>query len=337
MAKDPGDRFQTAGELAEALSLAAELRPDLPLPHREFLRGLRLPAGSSALGVLLGFGGLMILGPALDAGAFGTAAAAAGLVSLVLAAPVVRALLAARRLLKKGYDRSDMMHALSEDLGRQKQELAVARYLAPDRVARVARKVAVVSLGLFALGTAAALLGINLPERVFIASVSLGAMTGALAGGVLLVRERARNRLTGQRWLRFWSSRAGEWAARLAAFSLRPARGDALPAPPQPVAESEALPEGEREKLLDVVHQTESCVMRGRAWLEASSAGGSLQAQDSERRLLENLELLEAVLARFRSLDAAGADVESLRVDIQAAREGFNAVDALIGGGEWAP
>ncbi|MBI2071524.1 MAG: hypothetical protein HYT81_00575 [Gemmatimonadetes bacterium] len=63
--------------------------------------------------------------------------------------------------------------------------------------ATLARRLAVFGLGLFGIGTAAAVFAPNLPVAAVMGSMLVGAVTTVLAGTVLLWRERQRNQLTG--------------------------------------------------------------------------------------------------------------------------------------------
>jgi serine/threonine-protein kinase len=336
LAKDPGDRFQGAEELAEALSLVAELRPALPEPLQGFVEGVHLPRDTMALVGVAGLGGLVVLGSALDTGSWGVAGAAAGFLSVALAAPLVEGLRAARHLLDQGYDESHMVHALADDLERQKHHRKIAPYLGRDRWNRRLRRIAWTGFGFFVLGMAAARLGINLPEKPFVATVFLGGMTAGLAGVALWVRGFFRERLTGEWWLDFWSGRLGKWGVRLAGLGLRPVRRKVLAAEPQPAAQLPDPAWALRGDLLDTLHRTESCVRRGRAWLEASASNPSPSTEDSVRRVLGKLEMLEAMLGKLQSLDAQTTDGGSLTADLQAVIEVCDVVDAVIEGSEWA-
>ena len=238
--KDPRERFQSAGELAAALSQAPELRSDLAKPLRAFLRILKRESRIAASGIGLALLTVLLLGGTLDSANLLTAVGAVLFLGLFAALPVARALPATRRLLKQGYERANIVHALKSDLKRQREELASRPR--PVRVAKAkwARRVTGFCAGLFGLGTLAALLDIGLPGDLVGGGIIIGAFGSVLAGGVIIWRERRRNELTGNRWLDFWQSRLGDWTARLAGIGLeRPkAPPDALqPQPGQVVVE----------------------------------------------------------------------------------------------------
>ena len=97
------------------------------------------------------------------------------------------------------------------------------------------------------------------------------------------------------------------------------------------------------EELPEVVHLTQSCVRRIRAWLTASSSSRSLQGrpptpkeQNFERVLQDKLAVLEAMLGKLVEVDAGTAAAGSLTADLAAAREICDAVEGLIGGREWS-
>jgi serine/threonine-protein kinase len=234
LAKNPRDRFQTAGELARALSLAPELRPDLPPPLRDFVTQLKLLSRSAARGMVLGMAGLSVLAWALQAGHRGTAAGAAAFLGLLLASPVLGALPATRRLLRQGYTRADMVHGLNMDLDRQREQLASRWGRVTDATATVLRRVVALALGLFGVGVLAAASGVDLPAGLVLGPMIIGGITTPLAGGVLVRRERRRNQLTGHRWLGFFESRLGEWTAKLAALGLGSVPSEPVAVGPEP-------------------------------------------------------------------------------------------------------
>ncbi|MBI2071523.1 MAG: hypothetical protein HYT81_00570 [Gemmatimonadetes bacterium] len=77
---------------------------------------------------------------------------------------------------------------------------------------------------------------------------------------------------------------------------------------------------GDLKDLPDVVHLTQSCVRRIRAWLLASSSSRSIQGrtptkreQDFERVLQDKPELLEAMLDKLGAADAPPLTLEVSR------------------------
>jgi serine/threonine-protein kinase len=323
LAKDPRQRFHSAGELSRALALAPELRTDLPEPLRRFVSRLRLESNKFVGGgLLLGVPALGVLGYALDGGHPGAAAAALGVLGLVLVSPVLNVLAATRRLLRAQHDRADIVHAINVELDQQREQLAKERGRASDATATRGRRIVAIALGLFGAGAVAAASGVDLPEVLVTGSMVVGAFTTFLAGGTLVWRERRRNALWGHRWLAFWQSQLGEWTAKVAGIGLR--RVPTEPDPLQPAAVTLPLPDeparaapSGSDDVAGVLHLTESCVRRIRACLE------------------RQLAVLEALLEKFQSGDAGPTVEESLMADLEAAREVCEAVEGLIAGWEF--
>jgi len=344
--KDPAERFQTAGELARALARAPEIRSDLPAPLGDFVARLGLQSRSAAVGVVLGAAGLYVLAWGLGTGHGGWAAGAAGFLALLAASPVAAALPAMRRLLREGYGRADVVHALHVDLDRQRERLASRWGRATDAAATAVRRVAAGAAGLLGLGTLAAVSGWDVPTGLVMGGIIVGTFGTLGAGGVLVLRERRRNELAGRRWLRFWQSRLGAWTARLAALGLPRA---AEPTPTEPEADRLPLPSGAYasplgplDQLDDIAGRAESYVRRIRAVLAVSSAtreregrAAAPEEDQTEATLERQAEALEALLARFLAVDAITGVPGTLTADLEAAREICEMVEGLIEGKEW--
>jgi hypothetical protein len=155
-----------------------------------------------------------------------------------------------------------------------------------------------------------------------------------------------RNELWGHRWLRFWQSRLGEWAAAVAGTGLGPVAAEleppepAPPVPPPGAEHAAALPSG-RAGFQEVVERTQTCARRVRQHLAASSAtrarAGRTPAAEEialEQTLERQLAVLEALLEKFRSAGAATDGAGSLAADLEAAREVCEAAEALMEGWE---
>lgn len=331
LAKDPVERFQTAGELAWALSQAPELAADLPPMLREFVTRLQVQSRSATGGVLLGLSALTVLGSALDGGNWGRAAGAAAFLALVVASPLVGALPATRRLLAQGYGRADIVHALKMERDRQRQQLAERWGKAGDGESKWARAFLKLSLGLLAVGTAAALIGITSPFRLVLGSIVAGAFGTAIAGGTVVVRERRLNQLWGNRWLKFWDSALGGWAVKLAAVGMGGlGSGRDLAALHGP---------GSVKALPSVVDWAEVCARRGREYLTTSQAAREREQRAPteeqvlrERTLEHHVLLLEVMVDRFAVPDPVTGVPGTLTEDLEAMRQACEAVEALIEG-----
>ena len=216
----------------------------------------------------------------------------------------------------------------------------------------VVRQLTLLAGSVFGLGTLAALLDLGFPAEPVLGGILLGAFGTVLGGGLLVWLQRRANRLTGHRWLRFWGSRLGGWAARLAGIGLGP-RPDALPAQPAALeepAEATRLPRPSGngrgaapdlvQDLTDLVDRTESCISRIHARLALRPETAEPQDRrpeelESELALERQLAVLESLLDRLRVADPITGVPGSLTADLEAAREICEVVEALIEGKEW--
>ncbi len=213
--------------------------------------------------------------------------------ALVLAAPVAYLLPVTRRVLKAGHTRADIVHALSTDLDRQREELA------------------------FQFGQDA-----------------------SPTGGIAAHRYQRRRDLVGERWRRFWKSRLGEWAARLAGLGLKP-----LPASATDRL-FESLPEAARKALEDLpeaIRRLELQTQGIRTWIGELETSGARDRATSDRelvkthnraqrRLAETETALEAIRLQLLRLHDGTSTVENLRAELSAARKISEAVDRLLEG-----
>ncbi len=352
--KDPQNRFQSAGELVQALSQAPEIRSDLPKPLRDFVADMTRESRYAAAGIGLALLSVLLLGGALESGHWLTAAGALGFLGLLAVLPVARALFPTRQLLEQGHGRAKMIQALNIDLDRQREEIVSRKGPVSFAKATWARRVTGFCAGLFGLGTLAALLDVGLPGDLVGGGILIGAFGSALGGGVIAWRERWRNKLVGNRWLGFWQSRLGEWTAKLAcvglglepdAFALQP-QAVALDEPadaarlPRPSGNGRGAAPDLVQELSDVVGRTESCIGRIRARLDSRPAirkpeSRSREELESEENLERQLEVLQSLLDKLRAADPITGVPGSFTADIEAAREVCEVVEAMIEGKEW--
>jgi serine/threonine-protein kinase len=179
--KKPRRRFERAGELAEALAGALALRRELAPPLRAFLRRVRDTSQSGAVLSLVGVWALSGCIGALVGGQWGGAAIAAGVLALVLAAPVAFVVPQARRVLKAGFGQADVVDALTTDLERSRDEIAFQVGAAATPTRDLAHRTAYAGLGLFGLGAALGVAGAFGPELALLESLQLEA--GSLSAG----------------------------------------------------------------------------------------------------------------------------------------------------------
>jgi hypothetical protein len=348
LAKQPDQRLQTAADLAEAL----EVRAELPVPLRAFLRRVRFASQSHAGLTLLGVLALARLVTALVGGQWEAAGIAGGFFALLLAAPVAFLLPVTRRLLEAGYDRADIVRALSADLERQREELAFQFGRDASRTERIAHAAACAGIGLFGLGAAMGLLGTGAPE-ITMGAMMLGALATVSAGVIAGHRYQRRRAVAGERWLEFWNGRVGEWAARLAGLGLKRLPAGAAPDSRRTetaIAEAadrlfRELPEAARralEDLPDILRQMELQTLETRTWiseLEASAAGHDARTQElaeardgAQQSLAESVTALEAIRLELLRFHEGGGTLEGLTAQLDAAHEITQAVDRLLAG-----
>ncbi|UCG87826.1 MAG: serine/threonine protein kinase [Gemmatimonadota bacterium] len=353
--KDPRERFQSAGELVRALAPAPEIRSDLPKSLRDFVARMTEESRLAGTAVVLALPALWVLGGALQSGNWVMAAATLGFLGVLALSPVAGALLPTRRLLEKRRTRADMVRELNIDLDCQREQIVSRRGRRVSFAkATWARRVTGFCAGLFGLGTLAALLDAGLPADLVGGGIIIGAFGSVLGGGVIVWRERWRNQLVGNRWLRFWESRLGGWTAKLAGIGLGLGPG-AFQLQPEPVAAEEPAesawlprPSGNGrgafpdlvQELADLVGRTESCISSIHARLAAGPPtaepeGRSRRELESEETLQRQLAVLEALLDRLREADPITGVPDSLKADLEAAREICEVVEGLIAGKEW--
>jgi eukaryotic-like serine/threonine-protein kinase len=356
LAKEPGQRFQTAGELASALAESLEVRREMPLPLRAFVQQLRRASQSSAVITVVGLWLTGVLATEIAVGHWGGAALAASGLGLVLGAPLGACLPGARRLLRSGYVHADLVHAVSGDLQRQREELAFQYGRGESKTERIARRITYGGFGLFGLGTVLTILSTPLGNHAALATMIAGGLTTLSAGAIAGHRYQRRKDLTGERWLKLWQSRFGKWLARLAGLGLT--RRPGSPAPTYRHTEIaigmaadrlfEDLPKAARRSLKDLPDtvrrlEAQADKMRRRiALLDAGRmGGGDVLARDiaearaaAQRRLADSVTALETIRLQLLRMHAGLTTMESLTADLSAAREIADAVDRVLEGNQ---
>ena len=215
LAKDPNHRPPNAQSLAEQLSVALELRRELPAALRAFVkRNGRLDGG-----------GTLIAGVALASGSVALSAmfksVTPGFTMLVLGAtvmPMTYLVSSARRLLLMGFDHQDLDAAFRGELEQAREELAVERQSRVsflERIltgtARIAVTVSGVSLLAMVSGfllsrsqLGSALVQVAVPAFAFAWGTTLFAGIGSLA---LIQRRRD---VDTEFWGKVWLGRVGK-------------------------------------------------------------------------------------------------------------------------------
>jgi hypothetical protein len=151
-----------------------------------------------------------------------------GIIALFLGAVGGTLAFAARKVLRAGHSVEDARLALQQDVIQRNEEF---RFEVGERTTVLDRIVKRVMIGGFA-GSAvfyglAGLLGGGAPALVWNIANS-GLVVGL--GSALFREARASRRadITGERWLRLWGSRVGDWLFKLGGVRLRPAEPAAI-------------------------------------------------------------------------------------------------------------
>jgi hypothetical protein len=194
----------------------------LPVPLRVFIRNLRdMSRSITGLGLL----SLVLVLPALiglvmRTGALGVLAGA-GVVALWLAAAGAAAAWQARKVVRAGFTLEETRLALLEDVNRRNEEI---RFDVGPRTTpfdtllswTTGGALSVSLLALLAIGVA----GLDGSRAWQFFGVGL---FGAMGAGLVRAARRARRAdLVGERWLRIWGGKAGDWLFKLASLGLDP-------------------------------------------------------------------------------------------------------------------
>jgi serine/threonine-protein kinase len=327
LCKDRDERLASAADLADRLAAGLEARPDVPVPVRHFVEELKRRGERSP--VLMGAVAFFILGPAsmslMISAPFGAVVGPALVLGGLLAVPAGGLIQRARRVLRAGYDREDVLRALWKDLESQQEELV---FLYGKDYRRDAKRLRIVALSSFA-GTFAGLAGLGAsvaPLPTFV--VTSGFLATAVVTG--LRSDRRSDKRARRRW-RFWKGKIGAWLFKVSRLGLsrHALPSTALTARPTEVSVGaaalslyESLPTETRRHLSDtpvVVRDLEQEAHRMRALMEQCDAAldevGSRKgatAGGADHR--ERLHVLRA-RAQQRMQDAVAA-LETLRIDL---------------------
>ena len=360
LAKPADERFASGEALAEALSDALEVRRDIPVPVRVFLRQIDRDLGP--LFLIAGIVSLIVL-PNILGAAFrwstgvGVLLAALGY-AVVLA--IVSALpygLRARKLLRAGYGADDVALAVRNDVARHREEWVyehgtkrswLDRFGWISGAGLLGVAIAVASFGTFTWSPASGPLETPLWIRVEL-FVACGTF---VAGGSLLAFSLRRKFEHGTIHQAFWS-RVGPWIFKVARIGLKLPGFAASNRPTELALGSaadalfEALPKETRRALRDLpdvlrrledkaqqirgqVDQLDS--LRGEAsgavhpGLQAEQRSSVLADLDAARaaaqsRLGQVVAAMEAIRLDLLRLRAGAGSLESVTADLTAARE----------------
>ncbi len=361
--KQPAARFATGEALADALAPGIEKRPEVPVPIRVFLdrRRMGMLLIPTAMSVPIALG--ILRSVSMHGGYVPLAAAAVGLPLVALGFPVGLLVYRLRKLLRLGYGLDDVVAGLRASFERHREEFLYEFGGEPTTRERLLTGVGIAGLTIGAGATAVAIVGYG-PFVGVAAPVAIFGLYVGTFSSIFSSRWRRLRRGTGSVWSRLWSGKVGQQLARLASFKL----GErAVPADrPTELAiamSAEAMfatfPKELRESLGDVpkvLHGLEAHARSVRARIEELNAAlveaqrgpgrGAADRQDSlvadlttareraEARLEEIVTALENLRLDLLRLRAGAGSVESITLDLVAAREFGAEADRQLAGGE---
>ncbi|MEK7401563.1 MAG: serine/threonine-protein kinase [Gemmatimonadota bacterium] len=230
LAKSPDQRPESAQALAEQLSVALELRRELPVALRAFVKRNARIDGAGMIVSWSAIAGASVYASNL----IGPAVAWPLFAFLATSAPFAYLSYAAARLLKQGFAHSDLDSAFKSEAERAKEELMIDPREPLPRVEGFLAPIAAVTWPTF-LATAgtfitALTLSLGVLVPTIFGSMKLFYYTGWVAwlSGVLAifstiayiaVRQR-REDVDSLFWARIWDSRLGRWAFSVASQFL---------------------------------------------------------------------------------------------------------------------
>lgn len=348
--KRPEDRFPDAKAFGDALSLALEVRREIPAPVRAFVKeSLEIRATGCLYIFVALYVGPMVFVPLFAGLGFLSVAAAVSLyiAYLVVAlgvVPIGMHLHRIRRLVRAGYGVEDVLAGAKSENDQRKEELAVT-------VGREASRLELAAAAAGWTGFGASILVIG---GLFTGVVTLrgGPMVFLLVIGGLalwavgLIVGRRRRDLMGERRLRYWGSKFGRWLFKIASTGVhsrstgagathRPtemaiafAADDLYAGLPKPMRA--ALPE-----LPAVLSRLEQQARAVRARIEqleqslADAESGPLPSSAAAHRASLTADLTAARNAAKARLAETVAALETIRLDLLRLRAGVGTVDRI--------
>ena len=367
LAKDPGDRPQTGEEMATLLGAALELRRELPVGLRVFVkRNARLGGVGGLLYVLsipfmMGFAASLFGRRGGDAALWTFAAA-------VTVVPFGILVGRARRFLASGFGPEELGVAFRTELEQGREERLFEYGRGPSLYERILRLLgagglAIAGLSGFIFFTSPSVYATLAMAQIFGWSLAGGLVSGFLA----LVRLQRRVDLDTRIWSWLWQGPVGRLLFRIARL-LVPASSLPPPATHRPTelalamaAEQlfEQLPRETRRELRelpDVVRRLENDAQRMRPLLEElNDALGGPGGKDREdpaagarhdrivadlvaerdlvqRRLGDAVKALETIRLNLLRLHAGAGSVQRLSTDLGLARDVAMEINLLLEG-----
>jgi len=221
LVKDPGVRGAHGERLAELLGQASGERRELPVPLRVFIKRhseIGVVGGTlSVIALIILSSGAAALAPMGLKGPIGYGTFALGLAAIPTGVAVWRA----RRLLKAGYDREELLLAFKSQLERSREEGAFIYGEKPSTYERVLR--ALSALGLGTAGATAIAMAV-LPggaTEPLLSLFSLSLLGGGGTGLAAFSRLQKRRDINQQFRAWLWKSRFGRWVFKLAGAGMK--------------------------------------------------------------------------------------------------------------------
>jgi len=366
LAKEPEDRFDDAKGFADALSVALEARREIPAPVRAFVKdSLELrPSGCLYVMVASWFAPLL-LGRMFTIGALGVLPYVAFLALAFIGFPLLMHLRRVRRLARAGYGVEDVLAGAKAEMDRKREELAYTAGRDSTRIERLLARLRwpalAVGVGSLLAAAAGLLPGFSSPvvPLLVVGGVGLWAVGS-------LVDQRRRD-VTGERRIKYWSSRFGRWLFKVAgaglarpagaggthrptelalAFAaedlyaeLPPAIRAALPGLPEVLKRLELQARNVRariEELEQSLAEAQQGAAPGAAPVHRDKLVTDLTAaRDLARiRLSESVAALETIRLDLLRLRTGAGSVDRITADLAAAGEIGETVDRLLAAGE---
>ncbi|HEX7939070.1 MAG TPA: serine/threonine-protein kinase [Gemmatimonadaceae bacterium] len=368
LAKAPDQRPESAQAMAEQLNVALELRKELPIALRAFVRRqARMNGGGTVIGwTSIGLGAATLASYTSTAYGF----AAFGVLSVMM--PLTYMTWVARRLLKLGFAHQDLDGAFKTEAERAKEELAAERRAVPYRIEGWLPKVmwsswpvlvgslASVAWAVNRVNVLSSQLGRSIPLPSWFpaaAYVMIGSSWIAMGSSIALIALRQRHMdVDNAFWNRIWHGKLGRAVFALAGKFIKP--GERQTAVTHRATELslgmaaeqlfESLPKETRVALGDIPDvltrlQADAQELRKRhesvndALNEAGdAAAGADYAEVREMRdalqarLADAVGALETIRLNLLRLHAGSASVESVTTHLDIAAEVSAEVERLI-------
>ncbi|HEY9518003.1 MAG TPA: serine/threonine-protein kinase [Gemmatimonadales bacterium] len=367
LAKEPEDRFDDAKGFADALSVALEARREVPAPVRAFVKdSLELrPSGCLYVMVASWFAPLL-LGRMFVSGAFGVLPYVAFLALAFIGLPLLMHLRRVRRLARAGYGVEDVLAGAKAEMDRKREELAYTAGRDPALIERLLARLRWPALAV-GVGSIAAM-AVNLLPGFNSPVVPLLVVGGVGLWAVGSMVDQRRRDVTGERRIKYWSSRFGRWLFKVASagLSLRAAGAGGTHRPTElalafaaedlyaelPSAIRAALPglpevlkrlELQARNVRARIEELEQSLAEAQQGAAPGAAPGHRDklvtdltaARDLARiRLSESVAALETIRLDLLRLRAGAGSVDRITADLAAAGEIGKTVDRLLAAGE---